>query len=72
MTRDGYLAMLADYQLNKLKDPKTGMIPDGIRARELEFVKRLPSFQSGDGQEWTWRGPANNRSHLLREDPRQS
>ena len=57
--------MQAAYQLEKLKDPRTGMIPAGMRARELEFVAGLPSHAAGEGQDWNARGPANLGGRML-------
>jgi len=65
MPKPGLLAMMADHRFNQLKDPEAGSIPSGIRARELEFVKSLPAFQEGEGQPWTWRGPANIGGRML-------
>ncbi|MEX0812675.1 MAG: FlgD immunoglobulin-like domain containing protein [Chitinophagales bacterium] len=50
-----------EYFFNRLKDPKTGQIPSGIRHKELEFAKSLPANSaknSGQG-EWISRGPNN-------------
>ncbi|NOX38754.1 MAG: T9SS type A sorting domain-containing protein [Calditrichaeota bacterium] len=62
------------FEMERLKDPQTGRIPDDIRERELAYVKTLPvrgdgypllRFQKG-GQfqqvvvsNWTGRGPYN-------------
>jgi hypothetical protein len=59
------LAMQTDYQFMKLKDPKTGLIPPGIRAREMAFAAGLPSCPDGGGQSWTWRGPSNIGGRML-------
>ena len=51
-----------------LKNPKTGIIPVGIRQRELAFAKTLPSLNPGNallksnqeqGLSWSSRGPVN-------------
>ena len=56
------------FELLRLRDPATGVIPRGIRRKELEFASRLPSREhlakSGttDGAlaaSWTARGPFN-------------
>lgn len=48
------------WQLNRLKDPITGEIPYGIRARELRFARKLPSSGiSGKSVNWQNRGPYN-------------
>jgi hypothetical protein len=65
MSKNGFLAMQADYQFKKLRDPSTGKIPAGIRARELAFVSRLPVYPEGEGQAWNWRGPANIGGRML-------
>ncbi len=57
--------MQADYQFSKLRNPQTGMIPLGIRAKELDFVARLPMHPAGEGQSWNWRGPANIGGRML-------
>jgi hypothetical protein len=31
-----------EWELKRLRDPRTGKIPDDVRARELQFAKRLP------------------------------
>jgi hypothetical protein len=65
MTKNSYLAMQADYQFMKLRDPATGQIPIGIRAREFSFVSRMPIQPEGMGQKWNWRGPANIGGRML-------
>ncbi|MGA2821999.1 MAG: hypothetical protein ABSE72_00560 [Bacteroidales bacterium] len=59
------MAMQADYQFMKLKDPKTGMIPLGIRSRELSYTSKLPKYPEGGDQSWTWRGPTNIGGRML-------
>ncbi len=59
------LAMQADYQFSKLRDPGTGLIPPGIRSKELDFVSRLPVYPGEGGQSWNWRGPANIGGRML-------
>lgn len=52
----------SEYFFNRLKDPKTGKIPDGIRNKELEFVKNLPlnnSYKNSTQGQWEKRGPEN-------------
>jgi photosystem II stability/assembly factor-like uncharacterized protein len=65
MPESRLLAMQADYQFMKLKDPKTGLIPPEIRAREMAFASTLPSYPDGGGQSWTWRGPTNIGGRML-------
>jgi len=65
MPKATLLAMQADYQLMKLRDPKTGLIPVGIRSRELAFVSKLPKQSESAEQSWTWRGPANIGGRML-------
>ncbi len=65
MSKPGLLAMQAGYQFSKLRDPGTGMIPPGIRSRELAFTAGLPGYPAGAGQSWTWRGPANIGGRML-------
>jgi photosystem II stability/assembly factor-like uncharacterized protein len=49
------------FELERLKDPATGKIPDNIRARELAFASRLPSRSSDRSSSLSWisRGPNN-------------
>jgi len=63
MSKPGLLAMQADYQLMKFRDPKTGTIPEGIRSRELEFAQGLPKNEYS--QSWDWRGPDNIGGRML-------
>lgn len=56
----------AEYELNRLKDPLTGKIPDHIRALELEYVKNIPSENLRIAArgissliQWNARGPVN-------------
>ena len=65
MSKPALLAMQAGYQFMKLKDPKTGVIPPGIRAREFAFTSGLPVYPEGEGQAWNWRGPANIGGRML-------
>ncbi|MGB0806591.1 MAG: T9SS type A sorting domain-containing protein [Salibacteraceae bacterium] len=44
--RETGIAGRADYELNRLKDPKTGAIPDNIRMKELAFASTLPKSNS--------------------------
>lgn len=37
----------AAYEWKLLRDPKTGKIPDGIRAREMAWVKNMPVRENG-------------------------
>ncbi|MBX2820407.1 MAG: PKD domain-containing protein [Rhodothermaceae bacterium] len=55
-----------DYELKRLRDPVTGEVPKGIRARELAKAKTLPTKEliaSKSGASniatWTGRGPNN-------------
>jgi hypothetical protein len=65
MSKSGLLAMHAGYQFSKLRNPQTGMIPPGIRSRELAFTSGLPFYSDEDGQAWNWRGPANIGGRML-------
>ena len=65
MSQTGFLSMQAGYQFSKLRDPRTGKIPAGIRSRELAFASTLPRHPDGAGQQWTWRGPANIGGRML-------
>lgn len=64
----------AEYERIRRADPATGKIPEGIRARELNFVARIPSREqfaaghtdgksarpaAGTGILWNERGPVN-------------
>ena len=57
------MAMLADHYHNMLMNPSTGNIPNGIRAKELDFVDGLKV--SSSGQNWIWRGPENIGGRML-------
>ena len=46
------------WQLDRLKDPTTGKIPHGIRAKEVAFSERLP-HQTERALNWSSRGPVN-------------
>jgi len=56
-----------EFEMRRLRDPQTGRIPDNIRARELDFARRLPTREnlqkSGAPRllaaDWTRRGPVN-------------
>ncbi|MCX6226623.1 MAG: hypothetical protein NTV01_18065, partial [Bacteroidia bacterium] len=63
--KNGLLAMQADYQFMKLRDPQAGQIPVGIRAREFSFVSRMAVQTEGKSQSWDWRGPANLGGRML-------
>ena len=65
ISKNSFLAMQAGYQFKKLRDPQTGQIPVGIRARELSFVSGMPMQPEGIGQQWKWRGPANIGGRML-------
>ncbi|MHC1707301.1 MAG: T9SS type A sorting domain-containing protein [Bacteroidales bacterium] len=65
LSQTGFLAMMADYQYSKLRNPVTGEIPPGIRSRELAFVSGLPAYADNMGQPWQWRGPANIGGRML-------
>jgi len=57
-----YLESRFRWILNRLKDPETGKIPEGIRRKELEFAKTLPNdSEKGLKSSGTWvnRGPFN-------------
>lgn len=50
------------WELERLKDPATGKIPDGIRAKELAFAATLPvanDFMRKSGDIWEQMGPWN-------------
>lgn len=56
------------YEFERLKNPKTGDIPSGIRARELAFARTHPSRErmaraykgsSAQSINWEFRGPEN-------------
>ncbi len=49
----------AKYEFDMLKDPHTGRIPNNIRARELEFAKKLPENRSKILNTYTVLGPSN-------------
>jgi len=59
----------ADWERKRLIDPSTGDIPIGIRTREMEFAKLLPSYDLTSVEKsvlgkttadiWSHRGPVN-------------
>ncbi|EAY26036.1 GEVED domain-containing protein [Microscilla marina] len=63
--REGNPAVKAAYELNLLKDPKTGKIPENIRTKELTYVLSTPSLKKSDKNQrvtaanWNRRGPYN-------------
>ena len=75
LTQDGErmenLDAQAEYQWRKLRDPKTGQIPENIRVRELAFASTLPkhfvtprfaaagSAATDPTTNWVARGPGN-------------
>ncbi|MFH0760409.1 MAG: hypothetical protein V2A67_02745 [Bacteroidota bacterium] len=59
------LPFLADLQVMKLRNPNTGVIPPGIRSRELAFAAGLPLKEGSRNQIWTWRGPDNIGGRML-------
>ncbi len=65
MPENRLLAMQADYQFMKLRNPVTGNIPPGIRSQELSFVSRLPVHSGEGSQSWKWRGPTNIGGRML-------
>jgi hypothetical protein len=55
-----------EYEHRRLRDPNTGRIPENIRARELEFARRLPKRElalqksaAPLAENWSRRGPVN-------------
>ena len=52
----------SEYFFNRLKDPKTGAIPAGIRNKELAFVKSLNTISANKNTQGQWqkRGPENH------------
>ena len=55
-----------DFEMTRLRDPQTGRIPAGIRAKELAFTESLPRAADRAGktgglmtQDWTFLGPSN-------------
>lgn len=54
----------AEWELNRLKDPETGRIPDYMRMRELMHAKTIPGYRNniqsrGNQLEFESRGPWN-------------
>ncbi|MGD1849023.1 MAG: T9SS type A sorting domain-containing protein [Salibacteraceae bacterium] len=52
------------YELERIKDPSTGKLPDNVRQRELAFAATLPQNQVGSSARsekfpWTLLGPSN-------------
>lgn len=54
---DPYARM--NFDLMRLANPETGEIPEGIRAKELDFAKRLPVKDEAKTLTWTQIGPIN-------------
>ncbi len=52
-----------EFEINRLKDPQTGKVPDNIRQKELAFASKIPSRESLGNPEftanWDARGPFN-------------
>ena len=48
-----------NYEIERLANPLTGKIPEGIRKRELEFAKKLPKKNSAKTLSWSELGPGN-------------
>lgn len=48
-----------EWQLTRLKDPETGRIPEGIRAKEMAFAKNIPIGKNLKNIDWIARGPFN-------------
>jgi hypothetical protein len=65
MPKNRFLSMQAGYQFMKSRDPKTGLIPSGIRSRELDYISGLHRCSEKDGQTWIWRGPSNIGGRML-------
>lgn len=61
---------LRAWNEERLRDPATGRIPDGIRAKELAFARHLPRRAQGKSLTWTRRGPRNRggRTRAFRTD----
>ena len=61
-TEDNPQARL-DFELMRLRNPKTGKIPRNIRSAELNFQRDLPrrrsNFKSQQTDNWEFAGPAN-------------
>jgi len=56
----------AEWEFNRLKNPKTGQIPEGIKGKEQMFLKKLKAKQAAkttksavEDLEWVPRGPFN-------------
>ncbi len=75
----------AAWEFLRLRDPVTNKIPDNIRARELEFAKKLPkhketvlfkgnSIQNTQAISWQERGPNNlgGRTRAFAADKRNA
>src|SRR3990172_6109670 len=51
-----------EWELMRLRDPATGMIPTNMRRRELAYAKTLPTdagFMKAPANTWTAMGPYN-------------
>lgn len=61
---------LRAWDIERLADPATGRIPEGIRARELAFARTLPHRAGAKSLDWTRQGPRNRggRTRAFRVD----
>ncbi len=48
-----------EYEIMRLRDPETGLVPKGIRGAEMAFAKTLPKTESGKSLDWNALGPNN-------------
>ena len=65
MPTPALLPFLTDLQMMKLRNPKTGDIPAGIRSRELAFASGLAVKEPSRSQDWNLRGPNNIGGRML-------
>ena len=61
---------LKAWDLERLRDPATGRIPDDIRSKELAFARHLPSRAVAKSLNWVQQGPINRggRTRAFRVD----
>ncbi len=63
-------AALKAWDLERMRDPATGQIPEDIRAKELAFARTLPNRAVAKSLNWVHQGPRNRggRTRAFRVD----
>ncbi|MBL0045716.1 MAG: T9SS type A sorting domain-containing protein, partial [Flavobacteriales bacterium] len=65
---------LKAWDLERMRDPATGRIPDDIRSKELAFARHLPTRAVAKSLNWVQQGPINRggRTRAFRVDATDS